>query len=134
MNSYIDYNYYSNTFGGTLIPDEEFETYGKRASQEVRIRILNRDISEYEDEVKDCTCKVAEILYNQDIIKEHYKAVVNGTDVLITSEKVGDYSRNLANLSFTDLKALVNENKLEQEISDEIDKDLLFTNLTYRGI
>ena len=58
MNSYIDYTYYTETFGGTLVPQNDFDKLSKLASQEVKIRILGRDITDYETEVKDCTCYV----------------------------------------------------------------------------
>ena len=64
MNSYIDYNDYTK-FGGNLIPQEKFDKFAKGASYEVRLRIQNRDISNFENEVKDATCSVADILYNQ---------------------------------------------------------------------
>ena len=36
MTNYIDYEYYSNTFGGSLIPEEEFEKMATKASNAVR--------------------------------------------------------------------------------------------------
>ena len=134
MSSYIDYNYYSNNFGGTLIPEEEFDKYSNNASQEIRIRILNRDISGFEEIVKTCACKVAETLYNQQLLKNKYQNIIKGTDKIITSEKVGDWSRNISNISVSDLKTMVSKNTLETEITELIDKELLFTNLVYRGI
>lgn len=134
MSSYIDYNYYSNNFGGTLIPEEEFDKYSNNASQEIRIRILNRDISGFEEIVKTCACKVAETLYNQQLLKNKYQNIIKGTDKIITSEKVGDWSRNISNISVSDLKTMVSNNTLETEITELIDKELLFTNLVYRGI
>jgi len=134
MSSYIDYNYYSNNFSGTLIPEEEFDKYSNNASQEIRIRILNRNISGFEEIVKTCACKVAETLYNQQLLKNKYQNIIKGTDKIITSEKVGDWSRNISNISVSDLKTMVSHNTLAAEITELIDKELLFTNLVYRGI
>ena len=64
-NSYIDYDYYTNTFGGNLFPQENFNKFANGASYEIRLRIQNRDISNFESEVKNATCPVADILYNQ---------------------------------------------------------------------
>lgn len=134
MNSYIDYTYYTETFGGTLVPQNDFDKLSKQASQEVKIRILGRDITDYETEVKDCTCYVLELIYNQEQLKNKYNDVLLGADKIITSEKVGDYSRNIANLNVNEFKEIVSNTNQEEEITNLIETHLLFTGLTYRGL
>lgn len=133
MDSYIDYDYYSNTFGGTLIPEEKFDTYGNKASNEVRIRIMNRDISDYETAVQNVTCSVAEVLYNQQLLKERYQSAMLGNDALITSEKVGDYSRSMSSGSIGELKAQISSESTANLINEEVEA-LLFTGLLYKGL
>lgn len=133
MNSYIDYNDYTK-FGGNLIPQEKFDKFAKGASYEVRLRIQNRDISNFENEVKDATCSVADILYNQFTEKEKIKNIVSGTEKVITSEKVGDYSRNISAITLNDLLSLSSNEETSKEINKIVEQQLLFTGLLYGGI
>lgn len=133
MNSYIDYNDYTK-FGGNLIPQEKFDKFAKGASYEVRLRIQNRDISNFENEVKDATCSVADILYNQFTEKEKIKNIVSGNEKVITSEKVGDYSRNISAITLNDLLSLSSDEETSKEINKIIEQYLLFTGLLYGGI
>lgn len=133
MNNYIDYDYYTKTYGGDLIPQEKFDKFAKGASYEVKLRIQNKDIFNFETEVKDATCSVADIIYNQYLNKEKIKNIINGSEKIITSEKVGDYSRNIQNVSSSELIAFASEESIQKEINQEIEKKLFFTGLLYGG-
>lgn len=133
MNSYIDYNDYTK-FGGNLIPQNDFDKFAKGASYEIRLRIQNRDISNFENEVKDATCSVADILYNQFTEKEKIKNIVSGNEKVITSEKVGDYSRNISAITLNDLLSLSSDEETSKEINKIVEQYLLFTGLLYGGI
>lgn len=134
MNNYIDDNYYYNTFYGELIPLEEIEKYVALANNEVRLRLFNRSVdkTKFEEIVKTTTCRVAEILYNQSLKEQRIENVLNGTNQIVTSEKVGDYSRNLSAVSLADLKA--DYGSTSQKIDEEVEKSLLFTGLLYSGV
>ena len=134
MNNYIDDNYYYNTFYGELIPLEEIEKYVALANNEVRLRLFNRSVdkTKFEEIVKTTTCRVAEILYNQSLKEQRIEDILNGTNQIVTSEKVGDYSRNLSAASLTDLKA--DYGSTSQKIDEEVEKSLLFTGLLYSGV
>lgn len=134
MNNYIDDNYYYNTFYGELILLEEIEKYVALANNEVRLRIFNRpvDKTKFEEIVKTTTCRVAEILYNQSLKEQRIENILNGTNQIVTSEKVGDYSRNLSAVSLADLKA--DYGSTSQKIDEEVEKSLLFTGLLYSGV
>lgn len=134
MNNYIDDNYYYNTFYGELIPLEEIEKYVALANNEVRLRLFNRpvDKTKFEEIVKTTTCRVAEILYNQSLKEQRIENILNGTNQIVTSEKVGDYSRNLSAVSLADLKA--DYGSTSQKIDEEVEKSLLFTGLLYSGV
>ena len=134
MNSYIDYNYYSETFKGNSIPKEKFDNFAIKASSKVRNRIFNRDISQFENEVKNATCSVAEILFNQSENKERLKKLLNGTDKQISSEKVGDYSRNITNISLADLEKFSSDEYINNQIKEELENNLFYTGLLYTGI
>ena len=134
MNNYIDDNYYYDTFYGELIPLEEIEKYVALANNEVRLRLFNRpvDKTSFEEIVKTTTCRVAEILYTQSLKEQRIENILNGTNQIVTSEKVGDYSRNLSAVSLADLKA--DYGSTSQKIDEEVEKSLLFTGLLYSGV
>ena len=134
MNNYIDYNYYANTFKGTLIPQEKFDVNAMKASSKIRNRIMNKDISSYETEVKNAACLVAEIIYNQELNKIHLNNIINGTENIITSEKVGDYSRTMSGVSITELEKLSSNEYTNKLIDQEIEETLFLTGLLYSGV
>ena len=115
MDNYIDYDYYKNTFKGNLIPEEEFDNLATRASNEVRTRILNRPITGFENAVKNATCSVADILYNQ----------------LEIESKINNIS-SFTNTSVKDLMDLLELSKAK--INDEISLYLGMTGLLSMGI
>ena len=128
----IDYDFYSNNYRGNLIPQEEFDKYAMKASNEVRLRILNRAYSKYEELVMTSTCEVAEILYNQDLMKRKLINVVNGSEQIITSERVGDYQRNMSSVTSNELKEMINN--VPKQITDVLETNLMLTGLLYRGM
>lgn len=130
--NYIDYQYYSVTFGGTLIPQTNFNKIATEASNIVRNSIMNRDITGYETQVKTATCLVAECVYNQTLKKNKINNVISGTDSIVTSEKVGDYSRTLSNVSASELKTLIADTS--KEIDGILQDYLLMTGLLYNGV
>lgn len=132
MSNYIDSTYYYDTYNGELIPHEEFEKYAMKASSIIRNRILNRDIKKYEEIIKNTTCQVADLLFNQNEFEEKIKSVASGTEKVITSEKVGDYSRNISATTIDDLKKLSLDTK--KKIDEVIEENLFFTGLLYMGM
>ena len=133
MNNYVDYNYYTETFKGTLIPNQEFDKYATMASGRIRNNIHSRDITYFEKEVKTATCCVAEIFYNQYLNKEKLKNISSGTEKIVTSEQVGDYSRNISNLSIQDLLKIISDEEVDKEIVAVLEDYLLSTGLLYCG-
>ncbi len=139
MTNYIDYTYYSSVFGGSLIPETDFEKTATKASNYVRLRILNRNITGFESAVKNCTCEVAEIVYKHNQLKKNYQEMIENISSgnnsgIVTSEKVGDYSVSKASLSMSELKVLCSDAELQLQVNDEINSSLLFTGLLYQGI
>ncbi len=135
MSNYISFDYYINTYNGNLIPQQEFNKYATKASNKVRNRILNNNnIDMFEIQVKNATCSVADILYNQFLNKERLKNISNGSEVIISSEKVGDYSRNISNISISDLEKLCSDEYINNLIENELEDYLFFTGLLYSGV
>ena len=134
MESYIDYTYYTESYGGSSIPESEFDSFAKSASYKVRIAIMDRGFSDHESDVKDATCRVAEILYDQAQYKGQLNNALSGGGEIVTSEKVGEYSRTMAAPSFEDLKYYSSDNYTDSLIGACLEEYLLFTGLLYRGI
>lgn len=132
VSQYADYTYYTDTFGGSLIPQTNFSKFATKASLIIYNRILGKDITDYETIVKNTCCEVAEILYNQNLNEEKIKEIADGTQTVITSEKVGDYSRNLSSVGVSELKTLVDNSTTQ--INTVIDENLLMTGLLYAGV
>lgn len=134
MESYIDFEYYTGSYKGSSIPESEFDNLAKPASYKVRLAIMSKDFSDYEEEVKDATCRVAELLFEQANYKKQLSNVMSGSEVLLTSEKVGEYSRSMAAPSFNDLKLYSSDEYTDSLIASCLEEYLLFTGLLYRGI
>lgn len=87
MTNYVDNTYYNTQYlcGKTaVIGATVFPYYAKMASRYVeQLTFGNIDISDIPNAVKECTCEVAEYLYNAESTKR-----ADG----IKSEKVGEYS------------------------------------------
>lgn len=132
----VDYNYYINTFHGELVPQEKFNKYSQMAEAEVNTAILGRDYTGFETNVKNAICEVIDVFYNQELIKEKYMGTITGSESVITSEKVGDYSRNFGNSSSKDLQDILKKEELEanMKIGDILRRNLLLTGLLYCGI
>lgn len=133
MSNYVNGGYYYNSFKGEIIPQEKLEKFTARASSIIKDHILNKDITFFENDVKNATCSVAEILYNQYLNKERLKNILNGTEKLVTSEKVGDYSRNVSNILASDLEKFCSDEYIKEQIQSELEIQLMWTGLLYNG-
>lgn len=66
MAAYADYTYYTDTFGGNLIPKETFDRSVKMAGRYIDRFTFGRITDENRDEIKglqDCACDMAESVY-----------------------------------------------------------------------
>jgi hypothetical protein len=86
MATYVDYEFYQDTYGGTAIALADFQALAIRASHEIDHLTFGRaadyiDDADYTEQIKLATCAVADTI--QDI---------NTRMGQIQSEKVGPYS------------------------------------------
>ena len=65
---YVDYNYYSETYGGNKIPQDSFDACEKRAEAVLHRISFDRvkRLPEIPDMVKDAICAMAEIDYQEE--------------------------------------------------------------------
>ena len=63
----VDYKYYSETYGGSLIPESEFSNCELKAEAEVNCFTFGRfeTLKALSETVKNCVCDVAEQLYKR---------------------------------------------------------------------
>ena len=132
----VDYEYYTNTFKGDLVPQDKFDKLSQISESEVMASILGKDYTGFETNVKNAICEIIEVFYNQELIKEKYMGTITGSESVITSEKVGDYSRNFGNASSKDLQDILKKEEQEAntKIGDILRRNLLLTGLLYCGI
>ena len=88
MESYINYEYYVSGFGGSLIPESEFDALASAATDIIDI-LVSQPISAVTDSIRRAAAYEAETLFSQggsDALSG-LAAVTSGID-----EKLGDYS------------------------------------------
>ncbi len=92
---FVDSIYYKTNYKGTLIPDDSFAEFEERASEFIVGYVMQQiDVDNPHEEVKKCTCRLAEILYND-------------VNPKIASETVGPHSTQYAqNMQNEKLKSL----------------------------
>ncbi len=85
---YISYDYYVSAFGGSMIPDEEFDYIASAASTVVDM-LVSSPVSVITDKIRLAVAYEAETLYAQGGVDavSGLAAVTSGID-----EKLGDYS------------------------------------------
>ena len=106
MTSITNYEYYKNTFGGTLIPSESFTRLEIKATSDFNYFTSSRVSSKEQitDDIKNVICEICELKYQQEQLKEN--AVKTN---VVQSETVGSHSVTYAN----------NGNITQQILSDE---------------
>lgn len=137
--SYADFAYYSEVYGGSLIPQDKFSSLAEKASDRIDAatfgRLENDVPEEYEKNVKRCCCELAENIYN-------YSALSDGSAIAgagsVASENIGKYSvtyRSGTEQISTISAQLNGENSgLEDIYKNIIMRHLGRTGLLFRGI
>lgn len=118
---YADYTYYSDSFGGLLIPSSEFVTFAAKAERLVRFVTQHR-ISEVSDEVKNAVCAAAEAAYE---IRSSVANIPQG----IKSENTDGYSVTYKDYDADELKY-----KEQNAMLAAIRQELSGTGLLYQGV
>ena len=85
MGMYADYEFYTEKFGGGIIPQAAFPHWSARASLYLDAVTQHR-ITDATDEVQMACCEIAEL---------YYKAELNGGQI-VASESVGSWSRTFS--------------------------------------
>lgn len=131
----VNYDYYINTYKGTEVSQEKFEKIEMKASSHIMNLIMNKDYTnwfgkDYSEQVKMATCSVIDILYDIEQKEGILYKMEQGQN--ISSEKVGDYSRNFETINYKELQEKISNSKTS--IIKEVNNYLWNTGLMNRGV
>ncbi len=88
---YASWHFYSTTYGGSLLTEENYDQYGERASVYLdNITRKRADRSRHRRSLSLCCCALADQYYQIDQLEKGYAEQAGGG--LIASETVGDHS------------------------------------------
>lgn len=131
----VDYNYYSNNYKGTVIPQDSFDNMAIKASSIVNLNTYMRikEESQITKDVKDATCEVAELLFNQETLKNKLlQSSVESGD--IASESLGPHSITYINKASIQKEELLTEEEKDKQAYNICYKYLIMTGLMDRRI
>lgn len=125
MEPYIDIVYYANKFKGSIIPSDSFYKNAMEASR--KVKYFARDLTETNDDVKYATCLVAELLYNQEILKNK----INSNNE-VASETLGPRSVTYVNNSQMQYNQILSDKELQKNIYQICLENI--SDYMYRGV
>ncbi|WP_236897001.1 hypothetical protein [Clostridium beijerinckii] len=131
--AYVDYTYYTETFGSATIPETDFNKYERKARVSLDNFTFDRiknDETLIDDNVKDCMCEMMEKACS---IDQENDMTNDGTGKLVASETTDNHSITYA---ISDLqKNEIDQSKITKTKLYNIAKDYLWsTGLLYRGL
>lgn len=124
MKQYVDYEYYSEAFKGTM-PQVAFESIVVKASAFIRHITFNRICEPISEDVKDAVCAVSDVIFRD----EQYLAETGGKD--IRSENNDGYTVTYA---AEGKDGMTHEEILEKKMYQAARMYLGHTGLLYLGV
>lgn len=133
-----DYSYYTNDFGGSVVPAESWQHTAEAASDwmcAVTFGRLDADIPvKYERQIKRCCCEIAEQMYLLTQSAHGGSDAADGSGAL-ASEKNGEYSAEYRSPAETAAALLHGDTAGLNDVLQSIaGKHLGRTGLLYRGV
>ncbi|MGM9879490.1 MAG: hypothetical protein ACI31R_05680 [Bacilli bacterium] len=131
LTTLVDYEYYSKIYGGSSIPESSFKKEVIDASSKINYYTsnrINKDI--LDDNIKNTTCEIAELIYSQNQLKEK---VLSSEQKEKASETVGPHSVTYINKTSYQEKKILSAEELEYQCYQICLKHLALTGLMYRG-
>lgn len=124
---YIDYGYYTDEYGGCLIPESDFKLAAGKASERINAaafgRLDNGIPDVYSEKIKRCCCELAENIHK-------YEDMHVSESGAVSSEKIGSY-----NIEYQSAAEQLSANStLDDACYDVIRRYLGRTGLLYRGV
>nr|DAV36016.1 MAG TPA: Head Tail Connector Protein [Caudoviricetes sp.] len=118
---YADYSYYTDSWAGTLIPAQEFNSYARKAERLINY-IVSGGVKEVTEPVKNAVCAAAEAAYE---LRKSVENIPQG----IKSENTDGYSVTYKDYNIdelTDMERRAMFNAIRQELYN--------TGLLYQGV
>lgn len=117
MENYADETYYTDTYKGSVISADSFDSYARKATLEIRKSTFGNVAEDnIPEEVRMCCCDLAEAIYKSE----------KSSHAGLSAEKIGEWSVSYENQANIDAK-------LKQDTKDIINNWLALTGLLYRG-
>ena len=127
---YVDFTYYKDSFGGTIIPETSFITYERKARVFIDNITFNRlqvDNTLVTESVKNCICDIMECNFKSD----QKELETDGN--IISSETVDGHSVSYA-ISDIEKNAVDKSQLIKVSMHNIAKEQLSNTGLLYRGI
>lgn len=128
--------FYKSKYFGDIIPDDCFERYESKATDDLHELTFNRlkEQEEYSDEVQKAVCALAELNYQIQIATKATMVKENGSGGVIKSKSSGGESVSYDmgnNLIYT----VLNDKKAQEQLKyNTVKKYLHGTGLLYAGV
>lgn len=114
--SYVDFDYYTTEYGGSLISENAFERLAKKASAHLDTFTFNRLKEGIEEDleniVKDCVCDLAESLFDFESAEEamrNMSGYVQNADGTVKGKSIASISAGGESISFSAGKGAYND-------------------------
>lgn len=131
LTNIVDYDYYTDIFEGSSIPESSFNKYSIKANSKVNNYTSNRiNSSNLTENIKNTICEIAEILYSQDLLILELESVEKKE---VASETVGPHSISYVSKTNILNQRVLNDSDLEQKCYEICYNNLACTGLLYRG-
>lgn len=131
LTNIVDYDYYTDIFEGSSIPESSFNKYSIKASYRVNNYTSNRiNSSNLSENIKNIVCEIAEVLYSQDLLILELESVEKKE---VASETVGPHSISYVSKTNTLNQRVLNDSELDQKCYEICYNNLACTGLLYRG-
>lgn len=133
---YTDFDFYTNTYFGDMIPEDSFEKFESKAADELDYITMNRiddDMySIYEVQINKAVCALAEVMYQIDnATKQANDKSMGG---VIQSRSSGGESVTFASIP-TVISAVLTDNNAQQRLMfDTVRRYLSNSGLLYQGV
>ena len=126
----VDYDYYSDTYEGSSIPESSFNKYSLKSSTKVNHYTFNRiNENNINEKIKNAVCEIAELIFNQESLVTN----LENNDKEVASETVGPHSKTYVNKSGYKLQRILTKAELEKECYRICYNYVVDTGLMYRG-
>lgn len=118
---FADYSYYTDSWAGTLIPAQEFNSYARNAERLINY-IVNGGVKEVTVQVQNAVCAAAEAAYE---LRQSVANIPQG----IKSESTDGY-----NVTYKDYNADDLADREKRAMFKAIRQELYNTGLLYQGV